>query len=172
MNAAMSRRSRSMVAVLLAMLGGCPVEPDLPAVREPRCEPRSTTALGRLTLDTRAEHYGTTPPCRLEVSFAIARNSELRALSARLMLENPAGEVSYDDTKTVELHGPSGGMWRAKAGLDSATGPSCRSLALEARVIQCLDNRDREIACPPVRVRESLVLREFDVSGAQVCFDD
>lgn len=167
----MFHRLRSMSLVLLAMLGGCPAESDLPAVREPRCEPRSTTAPGRLNLHTRAEQYGTIPPCRLEISLAIAGNTNLRALRIQLLLEGSGGEAILDKTQWVELGGPRAGMWRAETYARPGTGPSCRALALEARIVQCLDAKRRDVTCPQVRVRESLVLRSLEVRGAEVCFD-
>jgi len=166
------RRYRPMIVGSLALLGGSPAESNLPTIGGPRCEARSTTAPGRLILDTRAEHYGTRPPCQLKISFAIARNSNLRALSVRFVLETNSGDVRHDEIQTIELHGPSGGIWRAELPLSPATVPSCRALALDARILQCVDGQRREIACPQVRVRESLVLHEFNVSGATVCFDD
>lgn len=94
----MSHRYHPMIVVPLALLGGCPTESKLPAAREPRCEPRSTPAPGRLTLDTRAEHYGTTPsPRRLCLKRPVAACGVQSCDSVQREFNVSGAQVCFDD---------------------------------------------------------------------------
>jgi len=168
------RNLRPLALVVLAALGGCPAEPGRLEVREPRCEARSHSDPGRLTLETRAQSFGATPPCHAYASFAIAANSDLRALTTRIRLVDGADGSFYDEVQPVVLSGPRAGMWLTEVPVDATSGPACRALTLIVQIMACLDQQHGTIPCPAMRVRESQVLQnvELEAAHASVCYDD
>lgn len=164
------------LAALLAgvVLPGC-AEQELPGdLREPRCEPRKTTAPGRLNFDTSAEHYGLRDPCESSISLYIAGNSDLRAVEGRLGVKGPDGETLRERLVSIELDGPDSGMYHHELHAAPVDGHDCRSLTLDFEVLACRDGENNRIDCPDIRVKTSMVLADFMVHGTDlnVCFDD
>lgn len=152
---------------------GCSSEPGLPEVREPRCEPRSTSAPARLNIETSAANYGM-PPCEATVHFAIMRNSELRSLEGSIEIIGPEGSVLHQDAIQVFLEGPDFGTFQNEIQAGSIPGQMCRNLTLDFELLHCGDEDGNQIECPEVRVKESFVLKRFTTRGTDlnVCFDD
>ena len=133
-----------------------------------------TSAPGRLTLDTWAQDFGLIPPCRLSVNFNVARNSGLRALAVQLRLLDSAQRTIHEERHKLALTGPAGGLWRAEAAVKPLRGHRCRELTLIVGINRCQNEHGSAIACPQLRLRDSLVLRSLDAaeSGVAVCYDD
>lgn len=152
-------------------LPGCYTEPGPPEVREPRCEPRSTTDPIRLTLETSAEDYGAIPPCQPIVSFFLMGTSNLRSIEGSVEIIGPAGEVLHEEPIRAALEESS---FRSDVHIDSVDGHICRALTLDLEVLHCSDGDGNPIECPEVRVKQSYVLESFTAHGAdiEVCFDN
>lgn len=166
--------SLALAALLVGVLTGCAPE-ELPGdLREPRCEPRKTTAPGRLNFDTSAEHYGLRDPCESSISLYIARNTDLREVEGRLRVMGPDGRELRERVISIELQGPDSGMFHHEVRVEPVDGHDCHSLTLDFEVLACRDAGNNHIDCPEVRVKTSMVLADFMVHGPDlnVCFDD
>lgn len=155
-------------------LSGCYSEPEPPEVREPRCEPRSTTEPSSLTLDTSAENYAVIPPCEAIVSFSVMGDSKVRSVAGEVEIIGPAGDMLYEDSIQVSLEGPSFGVFRNDVHIGSVDGHMCRELMLDLELLHCGDEGGNRIECPEIRVKKSYVLESFTAHGADidVCFAD
>ncbi|MFU8830751.1 MAG: hypothetical protein ACNA7J_01225 [Wenzhouxiangella sp.] len=144
----------------------------MPEVREPRCEPRSTSVPARLTIEASADNYGM-PPCQTIVSLAIMQNSRLRSLDGRIEIIGPEGSVLHEDAMRIALEETDSGSFQNEVHAASIDGQMCRNLNLDFELLQCEDDDGHHIECPEVRVKESLVLKRFTAHGTNVdvCFD-
>lgn len=164
-----------LVAVLLlSTLAGCLEVPEPPEVREPQCEPRSTTEPGRLSIEATADNYGVMPPCEAIVTFYIPGTAPLAAIEAEAKLTDPNGATMGPERLEFDLHGPKGGMLYREVKLAPAEGGICRETTLDLELLACRDGNGTPIECPEVRVRRSYSLSKVTAFGPEldVCFDD
>ena len=169
------RRLRAPLALALVLgAAGCGADPVPPAPTEPACEPRSTTAPARLNIDSSAENFGAVQPCEATLSFSIARNTDLRALSFTIRLTDAEGQAVSQTPLWISFSGPAGGMYRGELAVTPVPGASCRSLEFSLEIERCSNNNDQVIECPEVGVQTSYVLRRLEASGSgvSVCYDD
>lgn len=163
-----------LISILVAALCACSSEPPPGDFREPRCEPRVHTAPGRLNLDTDAGNHGITAPCNATVQFYIARNTDLHSVAAEFRFLDADGNPVASDASGVVLDAVGGGMLRTDYPVSPVAGHACHDLDLELALNQCRDASGAAIACPDVRVKTSMVLRDFRVVGDELdlCYDD
>lgn len=162
-------------ALLLAVaLAGCTSEPLPGDLREPRCEARGHTEPGRLNVDTDATRYGLAAPCAGTIVFYIARNTDLRSVSTHILLTNPDGTPVHEDQAHIGMESAGAGMYRTDYRLEPASGWACHDLAVDLEIRGCRGEHGTAITCPEVRVKTSMVFRDFLVRGddLDLCFDD
>jgi len=163
-----------LAVALAGVLGaGCVEQPTPPGAPEPACEPRSIREPGRLNIDSAAENYGVTPPCRATLTVAVAANTDLRGVAGRLRLFDADGNAVGENALSVSLADPDGGMFRGEQALSRPEGP-CRETVVKLDIERCSNADGALISCPEVRVRASTVLQRLDAQGAEVsvCYSD
>ncbi|MDT8449375.1 MAG: hypothetical protein RQ847_04300 [Wenzhouxiangellaceae bacterium] len=161
------------VSVALLILAGCD-QPIPGETREPRCEARSTAEPGRLNIDTGAEDFAVSDPCRASIHFYIARNTPLREIEAVVGFDDADSNRVADRKVRADFDQPDYWMYSRKIKLEPIEGYSCRMLSANlAAGLVCRGDSGAPIECPEVRVKTSYVFRDFTIDGhgLDVCFD-
>jgi hypothetical protein len=139
------------------------------------CEPRNTTAPGRLNIAVvPSDDYGITPPCQTNLDLYIAQNTPLRSLDGVIELSTPGRDVLTKESVSVELKPADFGTLIAQVNINAAADQNCRSLTANLNIQHCWGAGGDRIECPEIRVKPLLMCADFSVSGENldVCYDE
>jgi len=165
-------RKIPIFVIVAGLLAGCSNE--IPGEsRLPRCEPRSNTDPARLNIDSSAEDFAMSDPCRAAIQFYIASNTDLRAIEGEVDFKNIDGEDVAVESFRLEFTSVRGGMFSEVVELAPVDGHMCRQLLTNVSGMLCRDGKGDAIVCPAVRLKTGYVFEDFTIEARElnVCFD-